>query len=134
VSWSKIDDRLHGHPKAHTAGLPAMGLWVLGMSWSAAYEPGHVSREWVRSWRDGVKYASRLEQVGFWLPDDDGWTFHDWSEFNPTAEQAAAEREAARIRQQRHRASRRDGSVTNGSVMLPRPDPTRPGDTWEGYQ
>ena len=32
MPWAKIDDKLHGHPKAAEAGLEALGLHLLAMS------------------------------------------------------------------------------------------------------
>jgi hypothetical protein len=35
MSWARIDDNLHSHPKAAEAGLEAVGLWTLALSHSS---------------------------------------------------------------------------------------------------
>ena len=116
MSWFKIDDQLHGHPKARRAGLDAMGLWVVAGSYSAAYKlDGHIDREWVASWPKGANRAAQLVKAGLWhttghrcgdcpQPDDpDGWVFHDWADQNPTSEEIEKKRDHDRERQRKRR-------------------------------
>jgi hypothetical protein len=110
MTWVKVDDTLHGHPKARRAGLEAMGLWVVAASWSAAYkQDGYVSADFVATWPKGKKLAASLVAVGLWTldPNGHGWWFHDWLDYQPSAAEIEAERLAARERQRRHRARRR---------------------------
>lgn len=113
MSWFKVDDNLHGHPKAREAGLPALGLWVVAGAWSSAYsEGGHVSPTFVASWRRGSSCAEQLTKAGLWLHDGDGYVFHDWADFNYTTEEAVARRAADAARQRAYR-SRRDNGVSH---------------------
>src|SRR6516164_6240943 len=73
MPWFKVDDSIHSHPKSHTAGLAAMGLWVVSGSHSAAYlSDGFISRRAVQklAGKDTLKLASRLVAAGLWYPDE----------------------------------------------------------------
>ena len=160
MAWFKVDDKLHDHPKAWRAGVPAMGLWSLAGSWSAdnlsdGFVPEYVAARWDRSYR---RLAARLVDAGFWDPAEregvSGWQFHDWNApgMQPTSEQVKARRAEAAERQRRAREAaraRRDAERTNNDVtqMSQRdsrrdsrtghsvshgpPDPTRPDPTRE---
>lgn len=46
MSWLKLDDRLHSHPKIAKAGLAAVGLWTILLSWAGSYATnGIIPRE-----------------------------------------------------------------------------------------
>lgn len=99
MTWFKVDDRLHSHPKALKAGLEAMGLWTLTGSYCATYETdGLVPRAVADRLAGGSERASRLAgklvAAGLWDATDDGdWQFHDWHDFQPTRAELAANRE-----------------------------------------
>lgn len=95
MPWVKLDDSLHGHPKAAKAGLEALGLHMLAMSHCGAYsQNGHVAPEFVRekAGARAAKLTARLVDCGLWETNGNGWVIHDWSEFNPSPEQIEAER------------------------------------------
>lgn len=95
MAWYKVDDKLHSHPKARRAGLAAMGLWSLAGSHCMDYLTDGIVEEWfVDSWPDGRNLAARLVKVGLWDEHADGWTFHDWSKYQPTAEAVKDKRSA----------------------------------------
>lgn len=89
--WAKVDDRLHAHPKAAEAGLEAMGLHLLAMSFCAAYETdGHVKERFPTEKageRAGV-LVERLVQVGLWELNGNGWRIHDWLKYNLSKREA----------------------------------------------
>lgn len=128
MPWYKVDDNLHSHPKARRAGLAAMGLWSLAGSHCMHYLTDGVVEAWfVESWPDGTQLAARLVKVGLWDEHADGWVFHDWDEYQPTAAQVKAERAATRERVAKHRKQHRSNGVTNGEgttppVPVPSPD------------
>jgi hypothetical protein len=95
MPWVKLDDKLHGHPKASKAGLEALGLHVLAMSHCGAYgQDGHVAPEFVqeKGGAKGLKLAERLVESGLWETNGDGWLIHDWHEYNPSADDLAEQR------------------------------------------
>ena len=137
--WFRIDDKLHDHPKAWKAGIPALGLWSVAGSWCGdnltdGFVPDYVAARWDKNYR---RLAARLVDAGLWTPHTRdgvaGWQFHDWREFQPTAEKVKADRQAAAERQARARdraresqqKSRRDSHASHTGSHGP-PDPTRP--------
>ena len=132
MAWFKSDDQLHSHPKARKAQLEAMGLWAVAGPYSSGYKlDGFVPVHYVTSWPKGKALAGRLVTAGLWhvnepglgcscIPEDadltePGWRFHDFLDYNPTADEVERERKAARIRQQRLRERRR--SRVNGEEL-----------------
>ena len=155
MPWFKVDDQFHGHPKTRRASLAALGLWVAAGSYCMAYKTdGVVPVEFVTGWPRGRQLAGELVAVGYWLEHPEGWEFHDWLDYQPSAAEIEAERDAARERQRKSREARRnaksgrleprrtasvtpyvtrDFAVTHAYVTPPgghttptRPDPTRP--------
>lgn len=113
MPWFKVDDTLHGHPKARRAGLSAMGMWVLAGSYCAAYATeGFISEQWVVSFPKGRSLAVELVVVGLWLPaekdGENGWEFHDWLQYQPSKAEIEADRAMSAARQKRWRQKHRD--------------------------
>lgn len=103
MSWFKVDDKFHGHPKAVEAAaqLAALGLWVLAGSYCSDYPEtdGFVSLQVATRLAGGTNAAKRLgavlvaakgsSRVGLWVVAEGGWRFHDWGQYQPTAEDVA---------------------------------------------
>lgn len=90
MTWFKVSDDLHSHPKALAAGPAALGLWTLAGSWSSAngtggFVPGHVLP---RLSEDPAPLARKLVAAGLWRRVRDGYEFHEWDERNPSAKTA----------------------------------------------
>lgn len=106
MTWGRLDDKLHAHPKAEKADLEAMGLWAMALSYCCdQLTDGHITAARVamlaRGVKRGSKLASRLVEVGFWHPINarcpadhpgceryliegaDGFRFHDWEDWGP---------------------------------------------------
>jgi general stress protein YciG len=97
MTWAKVDDTLHSHRKIRAAGLEAMGLWLVAMSYCAAHltdgvltteEVTHLSGSKLK----GTKLAARLVEARLWDIQPEGWMFHDWAHYQPTREQVLADR------------------------------------------
>lgn len=118
MAWYKIDDKLHSHPKARRAGLPAMGLWSLAGSHCMDYLTDGVVEEWfVESWPDGRRLAEKLVKVGLWNERPDGcWEFHDWGKYQPTAD-AVKEKRSARSEAGKRGAEARWGGKGDADAM-----------------
>jgi hypothetical protein len=106
VTWFRVDDQLHDHWKTDNVPLQAMGLWVLAGSWcgekrNGGFVPKRVIRRWASDPYEAEASADALVAVGLWYEEndgtEDGWRFHDWQEYNPTAtpEELSAARAAA---------------------------------------
>lgn len=112
MPWFKVDDKLHDHRKARTAGKSAMGVWVLAGSWSADnLEDGFVPSEVLGRWGTRAD-AARLVSSGLWLPaekeGEEGWAFHEWNERQPTKAEVEQERRANADRLREWRRKRRE--------------------------
>lgn len=148
MSWFKVDDCFHSHPKVLQAGNEALGLWVrCGAYCTQHLTDGFIPQQVVLLY-GSVALAEVLVQVGLWVSVDGGWHMHDFLIYNRARSQVLSEREDAQERQRRSRERRKavelgeqvqtvnghdvshsvtanDGhSVTYASVTAPRPDPT----------
>lgn len=106
MTWFKLDDAFHSHPKVLEAGNEAVGLYVRCGSYCAQ----HLTDGFVPS---GVVFlygtadlATVLVNAMLWVPVTGGWRMHDYLTYNPSKEQVQAEREAAAKRQRDARERR----------------------------
>ena len=149
MPWFKVDDTFGFHHKAVMAGNSAVGLWCrAGSACMQQLTDGFVADHMLPVLGGKPKDAAALVATGLWVTVPGGWRFHQWDDFQPTAEQVKADRRAAADRQRRarekarHRAvekalqeaeshsvvtvlSRRDSRRTSVAVTVPptRPDP-----------
>lgn len=148
MSWFKVDDRLAFNTKVVAAGNAAMGLWVRAGSWCASQGKGgfvplimaNAMRMPCDSECDGqCDYGCDIDallQVGLWHDVPGGFAFHDWTDYQPSAEEEAAKRQKRSDAGKRGAEARwGDGNShanangnANGKTMARRnaPDPTRP--------
>ena len=103
MTWFKIDDKFHAHPKVIAAGNAAIGLWTRCGAWSADQrQEGFVPEQIARMY--GTKAEiDRLTRCRMWYPEDGGYVLRDWLEYNPSNEQIEA------TRAKRSRAGRKGG-------------------------
>jgi hypothetical protein len=99
-----------------------MGLWVLALSYCVDHlTDGAVSRDRITKIvgekKLGMRLAERLVAAGLWSVDGDGFRFHDWAIYQPSAESTKAERD----RKARNVAAYRDRKkpVTSQRVTAP---------------
>lgn len=119
MSWFKVDDTFHAHPKvvaledgAHFA--EAMALWILAGTWSSAnLTDGHVPRAALRRLVPfkATEAAEELVRVGLWEADGDGYRFHDWADYQPTRDQVESKRAEDAERKRKGRSTRRASPV-----------------------
>jgi hypothetical protein len=144
MTWFKVDDGFHAHPKAFRAGTAALGLWVRAGSWAASQlTDGFVPAEVVRMYGTNAM-AKSLVAAGLWTKVEGGYCFHQWADDGrqPTRQQVEAERAAARERMKKRRGTPSndppdspdvrpntplDSGGTSDPVREPRPGPSRPG-------
>lgn len=95
MSWGKVDDRLHSHPKWRRASKGARALWTTALSWcSEQANGGEVPRDMLRMLDGTPSEAKSLVSVGLWVETSTGFAFHQWEERNPDAASAHAITEA----------------------------------------
>lgn len=100
MTWGKVSDRLHAHSKARRA-REAMALWVLALSWSCdELTDGAIPADMPELLiPGGDAMAEKLVSVGLWERTESGYQFHDWEEFQPSADLERDRRESvSRVR------------------------------------
>jgi hypothetical protein len=107
MTWVRIDDHLHAHPKFRAAWdtEPAsVGLELFALSHSAAYlTDGLVDERFVRQWFAGTsrrrRAVSALVDTRLWVPaDGGGWRIHDYLDYNESREEIQRRRRADVVR------------------------------------
>lgn len=116
MPWFKVDDRLGSHPKVLRTSDAAMGLWLrAGAHCSLWLTDGRIDAQVLPSLTPSPpatvrRLAAELVAAGLWDVTDDGWTFRNWSEWQPTADAVEQKRAAEAERQRRSRERRKDQS------------------------
>lgn len=148
MTWFKVDDRFPDHEKLealeHDPRLWAdsLALWLVAGCRSAGnLTDGNVSASRLGRMTPlggrAVKIADQLVEIGLWEKTEKGYKFHDWFDWQPSAEEVEYQRGRLAEKQKRYRDRKRGGnepgSVTGNApvaddpgVTLPRPDPSRP--------
>ena len=113
MGWFKVDDQLAFHAKIVAAGNSAMGLWIRAGSWSSAqltdgFIPTHMAFAMANAMANPCDQDA-LVMAGLWDEVDGGYQFHDWSEFQPSAEEERAKRKARSLAGKKGAAVRWDG-------------------------
>lgn len=107
MSWFKVDDKFHSHPKVCGVSLAAIGLWSKAGSWCGDHlTNGAVPRGAVVALGGTPELAAELVDAGLWRETPKGWQFHEWLDHQPPAEDIKAKREAAKERMRRVRSQR----------------------------
>jgi hypothetical protein len=129
VAWAKLDDKFHGNPKVLQAGLPALGLYVLGLSYCAdQLTDGQLSRKVVAGWKGWKPAADDLVRAGLWEETPRGYRVHDYLDWNPSREQLQRERADAAERKRLFRERRTDAgqnanATGDSGPPVPKPVP-----------
>jgi len=100
VTWAKIDDKFHSHPKLAEIEpelmLAAAGLYSMTLSWCAdQLTDGQIPRSQPRRIAGAPvdNLVDELVRVGLWETRKDGFFVHDYLDYNPSKAQVLAERE-----------------------------------------
>ncbi|MFE5912052.1 mucin-2 [Streptomyces wedmorensis] len=129
MTWFKVDDTAHSHPKLIKATNAAVGLWLRCGAYAAQHltegtVPGVVAQLY-----GTAPQARKLVAAGLWhehghscphpkckQPPAGDYYIHDFLIYNPTRAKVEHEREAAADRQQRARekAAEQRGRKQNG--------------------
>jgi hypothetical protein len=131
VTWFKVDDSFHSHPKIAATSLAALGLWAVAGTWSGDHlTDGFVPDHMIPLLSRGAnELVTELVERGLWSRTKGGYRYHDWAVYQPTRERVERERKAAAARQARRREtlSRRDSRGSHrGSNAVTHTTPTRP--------
>lgn len=133
MPWGRLDDSLYDHPKLDVLGkdrLPAMGLWLLCLSWSNRFlTDGVVPEERIIRLGGTKRLADLLVESGLFEPEHGAYVIHDFFSFNSSREQVENERRRSRERAAVLRANRggsHAGTTGGSSEEVPRPRTTSP--------
>ena len=144
ITWFKVDDGFWSHPKTATLSDAAVTLWVRAGAYSCQHLTDGVIARPVLRLVGTEAAATELVDAGLWLDHPEGWTFHDWGDYQETRDAVRKRRDDWRERQKRsrekaeqkrreshsesHGVSRVTEGVTTGvSQGVPsRPVPSRP--------
>jgi hypothetical protein len=99
MTWFRVDDTWHDHPKVISCSLAARGLWLTAGTWCARHATdGAVPAAVVLREPAGKRLAAELVAARLWDKTEAGWLFRGWLEYQPSRGQLEAEREATRAR------------------------------------
>ena len=105
MSWFKVDDKFHSHPKVIGLPLRVIGLWAKAGAWSAdQLTDGLVPRAVVAVLGGTAGDAGALVKAGLWAEVEGGWAFHDWLDMQPSRAETLTRREEDRQRKADARA------------------------------
>lgn len=130
MAWFKVDDGWWSHPKTLQLSDSACALWCRAGSWSCQHlTDGFIPKTALKTLGGTTKFASELVRVGYWDDAVDGWSFHDWSDYQEKSEVVRKRRDDARERMRAVRANKTRTNANRSQEVRStptRPDPTRP--------
>lgn len=121
--WFRVDDGLDDHAKVRRLGrdkVAAMGVWLLCGSWASRnLTDGFVPAEIAERHDPKLKMAARLVAVGLWehaeKDGEPGYSYHDWSDRQPSRADVEKNRRDNAKRQQEFRGRKRSkAAARNG--------------------
>jgi len=102
MPWFKVDDGFYRNPKTAPLSDAAQALWLRAATWSCdLLTDGVIPEAMISVLRGRKKTASELVASGLWEKTETGYLFHDWFDYQPSAEEVAelkAKRSAAGTR------------------------------------
>ena len=127
MSWFKIDDGFHCHPKVFAAGTPAVGLYVRCGSWAAQQVTDGIVPKHVAKMYGTPRMIKALIDAGLWHQkghdcdscpqlDANSYAIHQYLERNPSRVETELARKSKSERQQRWRENKRKEQVNEGDT------------------
>lgn len=118
MSWFKIDDGFHCHPKVFAAGTPAVGLYVRCGSWAAQQVTDGVIPRQIAKLYGTPRMIKALIDAGLWHQaghgcesctevDSNSYLIHQYLERNPSRVETELARESKTKRQQKWREGKK---------------------------
>lgn len=108
MTWARLDDTFHHHPKLMRVNLAATGLFALGLSYAADnLTDGHLPEKWVRGQMVGEdeSLTDQLVRAGLWERAEGGFQIHDFDTYNLTREQVLSRRDYERDKKRTQRGT-----------------------------
>ncbi|MDF5758581.1 hypothetical protein [Spongiactinospora sp. TRM90649] len=122
MTWFKVDDSLHSHPKAMAASLAALGLWTVAGSWSGDHlTDGFIPDHMIPSLSRGQsELAKELCAAGLWRRSKGGYQFHQWHEDGDGTARNPSREVVENTRAKRAAAGRKGGLASGKTRSKPR--------------
>lgn len=125
MSWFKIDDGFHCHPKVFAAGTPAVGLYVRCGSWAAQQTSEGIIPKQVARLYGTPRMIKALIDAGLWHASGhecescpelnaNSYVIHQYLERNPSRVEVESVRKLKSARQQKWREGKRNEQVNGG--------------------
>jgi len=136
MTWARLDDTFHHHPKPMQVNLAALGLFALGLSYSADNGTrGRLPEKWVlgRIVGDDGTAPQQLVDAGLWARDGSDFVIHDFHDYNLTPEEIEARRSGNRDRKRRQRDRERESPVTEDVTPGSGPGSVSEFEDWLGH-
>ncbi len=130
MSWARLDDGWHDHPKTVAAGPEAAGVWAMCLTWAykqrkKSAHPGVVPDDVVKRFggRRSSQIIRRLHEVRY-LDDhtEHGWPIHDFADYLPSYDSQRAA-EAGRLG---GKAKRNGSEPLSEPLAKPEQNPSEP--------
>lgn len=117
MTWFKVDDSLHSHPKTMAVSLAAVGLWAVAGSWSSDHlTDGFIPDHMVALLSRGqAELPKELCAAGLWKRARGGFRFHQWHEDGDGSARNPSKEEVVSVRQKRAEAGRK-GGLASGKI------------------
>jgi hypothetical protein len=122
MTWFKVDDGFHSHPKVLAAGNEAAGLWVRCCSWSSQHLTQGVIPSEIVALYGSPEAAQRLVDVGLWRVTDGGYKVRDFLRYNPSKKRVEQDRADAAERQRRAREARKARAAEKAADQQEQPE------------
>jgi hypothetical protein len=107
MTWFKVDDGFYRNAKTAMLSDAATALWLRAATWACdQLTDGFVPERILPMLRRGEGMEQELVDAGLWERLDGGFLFHDWLDYQPSADEVEA------LRQKRSEAGRRGGKLS----------------------
>lgn|SRR3990167_5748682 len=117
MSWVRLDDQFHNHPKLPMLGstmLACIGLHTLALSWCSAYlTDGFIPKDQIPRLAGDLSLllpegnpwdlVARLVAVNLWEDGEEGYQIHDYLDYNPS------KRDVVKLRKMRAELGKKGG-------------------------
>lgn len=120
MTWARLEDTFPDHPKVMALSDAAFRQHVSAICYASRFNTdGEINHLALKAIRGSRSIATQLVRAGVWDETADGWSIHDFLDYNPSREEAAAKRvtraEAGRRGGQRSGETRRSKTEANAS-------------------
>lgn len=93
--WVKIDDKAFLHPKVATLSAGAVRLWLFSLCWATHSElDGFIPSKIPKTLGGSKSHVEELVANRLWIVAQDGWSIHDYLEYQPSVEERKSLKEA----------------------------------------